>query len=271
MSDPITRCVILSCSMTKIRTSGEVPAIVLYGGPAFKVIAKYMRQAPEVDIDIYVLSAEHGLIGSNDLVSYYDREMTDERADELRPTVTARIKELADERGYTSIFVSMGRSYLRSIVGLQQLLGDDVELMISNNSIGMMLQELQYWLNKVPYVYTPKQEKLRPPPPADKPTHAKLRGRELVISTEDATAKLVRGIAENPTSMSVFHIRDWYAEVGKWHVNPKWAAGYLFEVPTNEFAADEARRVLRGLGIVCKRQEWLPTEPVVAADTEVMI
>ena len=85
------RCLLLGCSNTKAQNDDELPAIERYDGPLFRVLRRYMRKhSAEYPADnsipnVYVLSAEFGLIPGNHPIPYYNRKMTPQRAAELRP------------------------------------------------------------------------------------------------------------------------------------------------------------------------------------------
>ena len=55
---------ILACSRRKRPDDGLLPAIERYDGPAFRVLRRYLRERPAGAPDVFILSAEHGLIGA---------------------------------------------------------------------------------------------------------------------------------------------------------------------------------------------------------------
>jgi hypothetical protein len=65
--------------------------------------------------------------------------------------------------------------------------------------------------------------------------------------------RLQAGIIQEPVS-AAYQVRSWYVDINGERISPKWAAQYLFDVPVNQFSADEARRVLRRLGLNCYQQ-----------------
>ena len=111
------RCLIVGCSRTKVDSPQPLSAIQRYDGPAFRVIRRYLSQAPEgmQDVDIFVLSAEFGLISAETQISSYDRLMTAARAAELRPSVLEAVRVQICPQSYTEVFLSMGKAYVQAM------------------------------------------------------------------------------------------------------------------------------------------------------------
>ena len=250
------RCLIVGCSRTKVDSPQPLSAIQRYDGPAFRVIRRYLRQAPEgvQDVDIFVLSAEFGLLSAENKIPSYDRLMTAARAAELRPSVREAVHVQVCPQKYAEVFLSMGKTYLQAMEGLDTLLGDGVRVIISDSASGQKLTELQHWLWSTETQFTrvagsnehPAQPKLFA-------EEVVLRGRRIQMITEQAITGLRSHLDQE--DLAAFQVRDWYLDVDGRKVSPKWAASKLFEVPVQEFSADEARRALRALGLNCYRTQ----------------
>jgi len=108
------RLVVLSCSATKLNVDGELPAINLYDGPAFRIVRSYLRtnRWPS-PLSLAVLSAKYGLIGGLSHISTYDERMTKERADALSNEVQATFRRILP--GHERVDVIMGKDYVRSL------------------------------------------------------------------------------------------------------------------------------------------------------------
>lgn len=248
------RCLIVGCSRTKVASPQPLPAIQRYDGPAFRVIRRYLSQAPQAakDVDIFVLSAEFGLISAETEIPSYDRLMTAARAAELRPAVLDAVRGQICPQNYAEVFLSMGKTYLQALDGIRGLLGDNVRLIFSDSASGRKLTELQRWLwgaKAQPTRVTHSDE----PPAQPKliPDETVLRGRRVRMTTEQAVAELRSRLDQGDAA--AFQLRDWYLDLDGRRISPKWAASQLFQVPVREFSADEARRALRALGIDCHR------------------
>ncbi len=259
------RCLIVGCSRTKVDTSERLPAIQRYNGPAYRVIRRFLREAPAAgeSLDIFILSAEFGLITADTKIPAYDRLMTESRADELRSQVLTTVQDKIGLQPYSEIFLSMGKTYLRALVGINDLVHDGTDVVVSNEASGRQLTELKQWLwgleerpvawelpfsdresaNTTPVMSLPTVQ------PQTTPRVVVLRGRRIRMTTAAAISRLKHGLCEHQNEPR--KIRSWYVNIEGEKVSPKWAAQYLFGLPTSKFSADEARRALRGLGLNC--------------------
>lgn len=245
------RCLILSCSATKNEVPEPIPALQRYTGPAYQVLHRYLREKPETMVppEVYVISAQYGLIDSETYIPPYDLKMTPARALELRADVLRRVQEEIVPVAYEEIFLSMGRTYLLALEGLSAMLDSKTSLIVSRGSAGRKLTELRNWLWGIDSSISQGEEQAVSPN-MERVT-AVLRGRTLSLTTFEVETHLQSALLAAPDSAQ--QIRGWYANVCGAKVGPKWAAHQLFGVPVGEFSADEARRVLRRLGLNCCR------------------
>jgi len=122
------------CSKSKNEPGEPVPALDLYSGFFFKIIKKAKREGEfDEDIGLCILSAEHGLIGPDDEISWYDRRMDADRAAELAPEVEAEIVERADD--YDRVIVNVGGDYNRALAGVESVLDIPVRF-VEGDGIG---------------------------------------------------------------------------------------------------------------------------------------
>lgn len=244
------RCLILSCSQSKNTLLQPLPAIQRYSGPSYQVLNRFLREQSQEasNLDIYILSAQYGLIRSNTPISYYDQKMNPTNAIALQQHVSHIFQQEILPAKYAEIFVSMGKTYLLAINSLP-VMNEYTKLIISRGSAGKKLTELRNWLWG--YMQTaPQDETSLVPPNLDK-TKAVLRGRTVALNTAEVINQLAATIQVDCGTAHV--IRSWYVKVNEERLSPKWAAQVLFSVPVSEFSADEARRVLRKLGLNCYR------------------
>jgi hypothetical protein len=85
---------ILACSRRKRFDEGLLPAIERYDGPAFRVLRRFLRGGSTNTPNVFILSAEYGLIAHNLHIATYDKVMTPARACELRPLVLAEFNRI---------------------------------------------------------------------------------------------------------------------------------------------------------------------------------
>lgn len=247
-----SRCLILGCSRTKNESPEPLPAVQRYDGPTYRVLRRYLGENhQDQSLDIFVLSAKYGLIDGCLNIDNYDQRMTNSRANDLHDQVMAKIQKGLLPKNYGEIFLSMGKTYLRALDGLENMVNGRTTIIISNGASGRKLTELRNWLWGKEL--SPKRSK-EPDFVVAKitPQTAVLRGNTITMTTKEAIQHLQLGINNN--TEAAHKVRSWYVDIAGEKVSPKWAAQTLFDMPVNRFSADEARRVLRRLGLNCYKQ-----------------
>lgn len=136
----IRRLLIVSCSKTKRKLENS-PAIEVYDGPVYKILRKNLKQ----NLDILIISAKYGLIKQDQLISYYDLQMTDEIAESFRNELTATLSKIINNNSYVEIFIELGKTYQRSI-NFKKLECNNQNLIFDTGTIGMRLHNLKKWL-----------------------------------------------------------------------------------------------------------------------------
>ena len=144
------RLLILSCSKRKRTVPGLLPAIERYNGPAFQVLRRFLREQPDKAelLQVYILSAAHGLISADCPILLYDRKMTLARAAELQPEVLAAFAEIMPSSGYTHLCLVMGKTYLTALEGWQRFAPKGMKSTVANGPMGVKLAQLKDWLWK---------------------------------------------------------------------------------------------------------------------------
>jgi hypothetical protein len=125
-----------------------LPAIERYDGPPFKVLRRFLRHNLESPLDVFVLSAEFGLIAGDRSLPSYDRRMRPERARELRPIVIAKLAQILLPGRHRELFISLGRDYLAAVEGYQQLVPADLTVRVGAGGQGRKLAALHGWLHE---------------------------------------------------------------------------------------------------------------------------
>lgn len=249
----MSRCLIIGCSRTKNESPGLLSAIERYDGPEYRVIRRFLGEAPtSPQLDMFILSAKFGLIPATKPIPTYDRLMTPDRADELRPQVHAAVSEHVRPQNYSELLISMSKVYRSALAGIENDLGPDTKVVVSDGSTGQKLTKLKAWLwGAEPEVAsTPTQR--RPGTavkPRSTPQDVTLRGQTIRLTTDEALSILQSALHQNWDA--AHSIRNWFVDVASERLSPKWAASHLFDLPVSKFSADEARRVLALLGMEC--------------------
>jgi cytoplasmic iron level regulating protein YaaA (DUF328/UPF0246 family) len=252
----MTRCLLLGCSQAKTKAQEVIPAIERYDGPVYRVLRKFLTEYPEQakELDMFVLSAEFGLIPGSTPVPNYDRRMTRARAEELQPQALRVFQEQIAEGGYQELFISAGKTYLLALKSYKDLLPETISVTVSSAPAGKKLTELKSWLYGV--VFEPQggeREAFQPAFPGEGNKLVQIRGRQIAMSYDEIMNAARQALTE--IDGAAFNFRSWYTLVDGQKINTKWLVSLLADLPVSEFAADEARRVLRGLGVPFYKQE----------------
>lgn len=143
------RLLIMGCSATK--ADHPTQALYLYDGPAFRVLRAWMREASDqqlMNTAVWVLSAEHGLIPSTQVIEPYDRRMTKARAEELNPIVIQELAEVVQGTKPSEVFMFLGRDYLHAVGPTTWAEGVPLDV-AQGRGIGYKLEALSRWLREV--------------------------------------------------------------------------------------------------------------------------
>ncbi|WP_162265516.1 peroxide stress protein YaaA [Haloprofundus marisrubri] len=117
-----------SCSDSKQEVAKRLPALNLYSGYFYKIIKKAIRENDlRADMDLRILSAEHGLLHPDTEILHYDRKMDTERAKQLQDDVVSELRELINEEGYNRVIVNMAKEYRTAIQGFDDELDVKVD------------------------------------------------------------------------------------------------------------------------------------------------
>lgn len=136
---------IQSCSQSKRESSKPTPAIDLYTGYFYKIINKARNEGElRDDIEIRILSAEHGLIAPDTEIASYDRRMDSSRATELNEQVVPQLSETVDTLGVDEVVINGGKEYRQALTGVEESVPDPVSVRyIRGGGIGEMGSQLK--------------------------------------------------------------------------------------------------------------------------------
>jgi len=240
---PDHRLLILSCSERKRSEPDLLPAIERYDGPPFRVLRKFLRERlrEAQSLDIFILSAEFGLIPAGHPIPYYDHRMTPGRAHDLQPLVLYKLKEILDGGRYHELFISVGRDYLQALAGYSSLIPGGLRLILSTGTQGRKLGQLRDWLYGSPPMLRPKQDT------SLKKGHARIRGIEITMTSQQVLDVARQALVEGRGDPVRY--QGWYVQVDDQRAAPKWLVSQLTGLPVSAFVTGEARRILEQLGI----------------------
>lgn len=110
-----------SCSASKQEVNDPIPAYDLYTGYYYRILKKAEREGQlRDDLDLIILSGEHGILEPNDRISTYDKQMTADRAEELNDSVLAALRDCVQTGTYERMVLNMGETYTKAVAGLHK-------------------------------------------------------------------------------------------------------------------------------------------------------
>jgi hypothetical protein len=198
--------------------------------------------------DVYILSAQFGLIRGDEPIPTYDYRMTARRAEELRETTADKLQKLDPGSHYRHVFLSAGAVY-RDILSppILDVLPQE-RLVASMGSQGVQLAHLKSWLYQDDASPATQQSLVSSDMP---PVRFKLRGTEYEITPAEAITVACRSLKNDV--LKSLRPTAWYALVDGQRIPPKWLVSQLTGVPVGEFHSIEARRVLAELGMFVRQ------------------
>jgi hypothetical protein len=240
------RLLILSCSKAKRKNAGCLPAIERYDGPTFRVLRRYLRQPGADPPETYVLSAKFGLIPGDCRIPDYDRSMTPQRAEELRPQVIDDLHRIPvpavpSDSPMPSLFHNLGKVYLLATGDLETIMSDRWVVSHASGPPGVKLSQLHHWL----YGDLPPSSK--PHPAGTKPQAVRIGGVTLAMTSSEALAAGRCALARDEGKPEAFS--TWYVDLDGRRVAPKWLVSVLTDLPVSAFTTGQARSALERLGV----------------------
>ena len=235
------RLLFLSCSQQKRTTPDLLPAIERYDGPAFRVVRNFRRDnfAEKSIIDIFIISAEYGILEASKEIPFYDRRLTSRRVNEIRPLIENKIKHISKENHYDDLFISASQAYLEALGTYQNYIQNNTRITLSSGSPGKKLGELRRWLydgkSAQNGVSAPKNGKIM------------LKGVEITQSPEQVIEIARQALKNNPDRADQFY--SWYVLVDGIRVSPKWLVSNLTGLPLGKFHTNSAIKALTHIGL----------------------
>ena len=235
------RLLFLSCSEQKRTTPDLLPAIERYDGPAFRVVRKFRREnsVEKNNMEIFIISAEYGIIESSKEIPFYDRRMTSRRVGEVRPLIENQLKSVFHAIPYSDLFISASQLYLKALGTYQNYLSENTQVTLSIGSPGRKLGELKGWLYDG---NLPQNRALSP-----KNGTIKLKGIEITQTVEQVKDIARRALNNKPEGADQFH--SWYILVDDQQISPKWLVSQLTGLPVGDFHTSSAIKVLTHIGL----------------------
>jgi len=252
ISNAEKRLLILACSENKKNGPSLIPAIERYDGPMWKILRNTTKKRAdsEMNLSVYVLSAEFGLIPATQPIPWYDRVMTEERAKELHRSTIDQLCLLLDE-GYSQICLALSKLYLHALQGWENIIPIETLVTVIDGPMAAKPAQLSSWLKGDTWKPTEYEPHYR--------IEAKKRRSEIVLngipirlSREEVFEKARAALASGNT-IGVNNYKDWCVFIDGKPVATKWLVELISGISVGEFDAPASRRVLLGLGIDVER------------------
>jgi len=238
------RLLILSCSQRKRSDAHLLPAIERYDGPAFGVLRRFMQTRAAALLDVYILSAQFGLIPHHHPIPYYNLRLTQQRAEELQPDIIIQLACLMDTVSYRELCLCMGEDYLTTVAGYEALTNAKPSVTTIIGGRGKQLSALHSWLYGGPSMGRFGL--------LASTGRARIRGVEIAYTPGQILDIAQRSLAQGCGNPGSYH--SWYVPIGGQRVSPKWLVSQLTGLPISAFHSDDARRVLWQLGIEVRHE-----------------
>lgn len=238
-----TALLILACSQCKRLDDDLLPAIERYDGPTFRVLRRFLLSKPLNFPNVYILSAEFGLLSYSQLIPYYDRRMTLARARELHSHVITELSLILNKSPYQKLFINLGQAYFQAIESYESLVIPSLDIKIATGSLGKRLSELHDWLYEAPSGrnYTSVRN-------INIQTHkSSIRKAEVELTVEQALD--VARQALHKGARKAKNYQSWCVPIDDELVAPKWFVHQLTGLPVSAFSTGESLRFLSQLGI----------------------
>lgn len=243
MNERPRRLLILGCTRAKRHDPAVLPAVERYDGPAFRVVRRYLATQPVDPPDIFVLSAQHGLIAGDVPIEDYNKHLVASQACALQPVIQAELVRLIESQRYRAIFVHAGPAYQRLLRWETDASNTQPTVMVASGPPGKKLATLHDWLHgRPPTSEFPTTPRCQPP---------RIRG-VFVSQTPDQVRENARRALANGANGHE-HFTSWCVSIEGVQVAPKWLVAQLTGLAPGAFRTSEARRVLSQLGIEVRR------------------
>ena len=144
----MNRLLIISCSQRKKPDAGLLPAIDRYDGPAFRVLRKFLGEAPADPPIVLVLSAKYGLIEAAQTVPDYDCRMSSALATQLHPRVLEAGMRVLGLDHWQEVGFCVGKQYRAALDGLLEFVPGGARVDFIGGGLGRRLTALRGWLHR---------------------------------------------------------------------------------------------------------------------------
>lgn len=114
---------LMSCSRRKAKGLERGRAWDIYDGALFQVLKKALRDREgwEAQITILIVSAKHGVLHSDRIITTYDERLSPSSARQRASRFGRQLRTLIASRSFRAVHVNLGRDYLEALPVLDSL------------------------------------------------------------------------------------------------------------------------------------------------------
>ncbi len=138
---------LIGCSRRKSAGLRRGRAWEIYDGPLFQVLKKALRGRPgwEASVAVLIVSARHGVIGPDRIISTYNERLTPESARRRGDFWARHLRSAVAGRIYRAVHANLGRDYACVLPDLDELFGP-APLERAAGNIGVRNAQTRRWL-----------------------------------------------------------------------------------------------------------------------------
>lgn len=232
---------ILSCSQSKRSSQEKLTGLERYNGPTFRVLRKFLKQHPTTPLDIYIVSAQFGLISSQELIPHYDQKMTKTRSQELNSSLLEKLEQIFHQNDYQRLLICVTQNYLPVLQGYEAILPQPMAVTVATVTLGRKLSVLHQWL------YGEASPSLCQNIMTNHPGTVVINGVKLNLTKVKILEVARQALAEKKGKP--YNYQTWYVLVDEQRVSPKWLVSEITGLQVSSFHSQAARRVLQQVGI----------------------
>lgn len=138
---------LIGCSRRKAAGLRRGRAWDLYDGPLFQVLKKALRGRSgwEADVTVLIVSAKHGVLRADRVITTYDERLTASAARSRAGRFGRQLRSLIAGRRFRAIHINLGRHYHEALPDLDALFAP-VPVERASGGIGSRNAQTRRWL-----------------------------------------------------------------------------------------------------------------------------
>lgn len=149
------KLMIISESKRRLATPGLVEAIERFSGVYFRLFKKYVKQGLLENVDVLILTKDHGLIEPTKPIPYSDPtsgysgklSLSPKEIEKTRKRNLEYLRQIFTHKRYSEIYVNVGRQFIKLIEGFERLSSAKINY-ASGRGLGPKAAHMKEWILK---------------------------------------------------------------------------------------------------------------------------